>query len=73
MAATRFGSGFMLQCDLVPLLNEGAFGHAGAGGSLGYADPTTGVGYGYLMNQMGGGIAGDPRTIALNEAVRACV
>ncbi|MCP5031439.1 MAG: beta-lactamase family protein [Actinomycetia bacterium] len=73
VAETRFGTGFMLKCDLVPLLNEGAFGHAGAGGSLGYADPTTGVGYGYLMNQMGGGIAGDPRTIALNEAVRACV
>jgi CubicO group peptidase (beta-lactamase class C family) len=73
VAEIRFGTGFMLNCALVPLLNEGSYGHAGAGGSLGYADPETGVGYGYVMNQMGGGIAGDPRTVALNEALRACL
>ena len=49
------------------------FGHAGAGGSLGYADPESGVGYGYVMNQMHSGIAGDPRAIALNDAVRSCL
>lgn len=73
VAETRFGMGFMLDNELVPLLGPNAFGHAGAGGSLGQADPDTGVGYGYVMNQMGGGIAGDPRTISLNEAVRACL
>ena len=57
VAETRFGTGFMLRCALIPLLGEGSYGHAGAGGSLGYADPETGVGYGYVMNQMGGGIA----------------
>ena len=31
------------------------------------------VGYGYVMNQMAGGIAGDPRTITLTDAVRACL
>ena len=65
--------GFMLNNELVPLLGPNAFGHAGAGGSLGQADPDTGVGYGYVMNQMLGGIAGDPRTIRLNDAVRACL
>ena len=55
------------------MLGEGAFGHAGAGGSLGYAHPETGVAYGYVMNQMGGDIAGDPRTRTLNAAVRACL
>lgn len=70
---SRFGYGFMLDGELTPLLSPRAFGHAGAGGSLGYADPENGVGYGYVMNQMGGGIAGDPRTVALNEAVRACL
>ncbi|MEM9606133.1 MAG: serine hydrolase domain-containing protein [Actinomycetota bacterium] len=73
VATTRFGAGFMLHGELPPLLGDGSFGHAGAGGSLGYADPETGVGYGYVMNQMGGGIAGDPRTITLNDAVRACL
>jgi len=70
---TRFGMGFMLENDLVPLLGPNAFGHAGAGGSLGQADPDTGVGYGYVMNQMLAGIAGDPRTVRLNDAVRACL
>jgi len=73
VAKSRFGYGFMLHNELVPLLSSEAFGHAGAGGSLGYADPDTKVGYGYVMNQMAGGIAGDPRTIALNNAVRSCL
>jgi CubicO group peptidase (beta-lactamase class C family) len=68
---SRFGMGFMLDGDLTPMLSPASFGHAGAGGSLGYADPEAKVGYGYVMNQMGGGIAGDPRTVALNEAVRS--
>lgn len=73
VAETRFGMGFMLNNELVPLLSPTSFGHAGAGGSLGQADPESGVGYGYVMNQMAGGIAGDPRTIRLNDAVRSCV
>ncbi len=70
---TRFGMGFMLDGELAPMLSPSSFGHAGAGGSLGYADPEAKVGYGYVMNQMAGGIAGDPRTIALNDAVRSCL
>ena len=73
VAETRFGMGFMLHNALVPLVGPNGFGHAGAGGSLGQADPDTGVGYGYVMNQMAGGIAGDPRTVRLNDAVRACL
>lgn len=73
VAETRFGMGFMLNNPLVPLLSPTSFGHAGAGGSLGQADPESGVGYGYVMNQMMGGIAGDPRTVRLNDAVRACL
>jgi CubicO group peptidase (beta-lactamase class C family) len=69
---TRFGHGFMLHCDTSPLLAEGSFGHYGAGGSLGFADPATGIGFGYVMNAMGGGIAGDPRAVALTDAVRRC-
>ncbi len=68
---TRFGSGFWLHNDLGPMIQDGSFGHPGAGGSLGFANPELGIGYGYVMNQMGGGIAGDPRTIALNAAVLA--
>ena len=70
---TRFGMGFMLDGEFSMMLGPGSFGHPGAGGSLGYADPESGVGYGYVMNQMAGSLAGDPRTVALNEAVRACL
>lgn len=70
---SRFGMGFMLDGELTKMLSPRSFGHAGAGGSLGYADPGSRVGYGYVMNQMQGGVAGDPRTVALNEAVRSCL
>lgn len=66
--ATRFGNGFMLNCDTLKLSGEAAFGHYGAGGSLGFADPERGLAFGYVMNQMGGGIASDPRAVALFEA-----
>ena len=57
LATTRFGLGFMLQSgsgDIYPvdLGNEGAFGHGGAGGSLGFADPKADIGFGYVMNKM---------------------
>ncbi len=70
---SRFGCGYMLHSELTPLIQDGSFGHAGAGGSLGFANPELGIAYGYVMNQMGGGLAGDPRTIALNAAVEACL
>jgi len=70
---TRFSVGFMLHGELTRMIADGSFGHAGAGGSLGYANPELGIGYGYVMNQMGGGIAGDPRTITLNDAVKTCI
>jgi CubicO group peptidase (beta-lactamase class C family) len=49
----RFGLGFMLRHDLMPLgPNPRAFGHPGAGGSMGFADPDAHIGFGYVMNQM---------------------
>ena len=73
MTETKFGMGFMLPDGVVPLAGPRSFGHAGAGGSLGYADPDLGIGYGYVMNQMAGGLLGDPRATRLTEAVVACV
>ncbi len=49
---TRFGSGFQLTMRERPLgPNPHTFGHFGGGGSLGFADPTAGIGFGYVMNQ----------------------
>jgi CubicO group peptidase (beta-lactamase class C family) len=46
-----------------------AFGHAGAGGSLGFADPEQGIGFGYVMNRMESGVPPDERCTALVRAV----
>ncbi len=48
----RIGSGFMLAPTLGPSAPASAFGHSGAGGSLGLADPESGLGFGYVMNRM---------------------
>lgn len=48
------------------------FGHTGWGGSFACADVGTGVAIGYAMNQMGDRLVGDPRAVALCNAVFAC-
>ncbi len=72
--STRFGLGYMLSqprsgARFGP--NPGAFGHPGAGGSVGFADPEARVGFGYVMNRMGPHILLDPRATALIDAVYA--
>jgi CubicO group peptidase (beta-lactamase class C family) len=49
-------------------LSEDAFGHTGAGGSLGFADPGCGLSFGYVMNQMGSEMGNTPRAQALVDA-----
>jgi len=69
---TRFGLGFMLHHELMPLgPNKSAFGHPGAGGSIAFADPEAGIGFAYVMNQMQAGLAGDPRGYRLIRAAYA--
>jgi hypothetical protein len=36
---------------------------------MGFADPATGIGYGYVTSQMGTALTGDPRDVALREAL----
>ncbi|MGH7779465.1 MAG: serine hydrolase domain-containing protein [Candidatus Binataceae bacterium] len=67
---TRIGLGFMLShagARLGP--NPHSFGHPGAGGSLGFADPGAKIGFGYAMNKMGVDAVMDPRTYRLIDAV----
>ena len=45
----------------------------GAGGSLGFADPAAGVGYAYVTSQMGTRLNGDPRDVALRDALHAAI
>ena len=70
---TRFGSGFFLPSPFSPLMGPRSFGHAGAGGSLAFADPEAGVGFAYVMNQMQQGLSADPRPASLVSALRAAL
>ncbi|MEV6649302.1 serine hydrolase domain-containing protein [Streptomyces sp. NPDC051219] len=70
---TRFGLGFMLHGPASPLLGPGSFGHPGRGGSLGFADPESGIALGYVTNGMRKGVTADPRAQALVRAVREVV
>lgn len=77
---TRFGLGFMLgmdnrrrpRADSV-VLGDGAFGHVGAGGSIGIADPQVGLALGYSMNAMGPGILLNERGQSLVDATYAAL
>ncbi|MEE2768570.1 MAG: serine hydrolase domain-containing protein [Actinomycetota bacterium] len=68
-----WGMGFMRDLEMNPMLTEESFGHSGAGGSLAFGDLECKVGFGYVMNQMGNGVTGDPRANALVDAVRKCL
>jgi CubicO group peptidase (beta-lactamase class C family) len=69
----RYGLGFGLGPSLPPACGPGAFGHSGAGGSLGFADAAEGIGFGYVMNAMQLGAAVDPRQQRLVRAVYAAL
>lgn len=77
---TRFGEGFMLSIDNRDLpgdgqsaiIGDGAFGHVGMGGSIGFADPDVGFSFGYTMNKMGGGILLNARGQSLVDAAYSC-
>ena len=64
----QFSLGFMKTCPSWPFGHAGAFGAPGAGGSLGFADPQSGMAYAYVTNRMGG-VTGDPRDLALRNAI----
>jgi CubicO group peptidase (beta-lactamase class C family) len=73
LTPTRFSMGFNLSLpDEKMGPNPRAFGHSGAGGSLGFADPDAAVGFGYAMNQMLPSNLIDVRAAALIEALYGC-
>ena len=75
---TRFALGFMKTMDNrnepagvqdSVLISEDAFGHVGAGGSFGFADPKDRMSFGYTMNRMGPGLSLNERGQSLVDAV----
>lgn len=81
--ATRFSPGFMCSMDNrrrpagldtdSAVLSATAFGHVGAGGSIGFADPAERLSMGYVMNRMGPGILLNERGQRLVDAVYTCL
>ena len=77
MTPTRFGLGCMLDQPKVANatfgLGAGAFGHPGAGGSVGFADPEHDVAVGFAVNTLGPYVLMDPRAQQLVRVLRACL
>ena len=69
----RFSLGFMKHGPVWTFGNEGSFGFPGSGGSLGFADPKAGVSYAYVTSQMGTALTGDPRDLALRNALYSII
>jgi CubicO group peptidase (beta-lactamase class C family) len=67
----QFALGFMKSNPGFSFGSPGSFGHPGAGGSLGFADPAAQIGYAYVPNRKSVEFAGDPRDVALRQALYA--
>jgi CubicO group peptidase (beta-lactamase class C family) len=70
---SAYGLGFMLGSSFGAANPPNVFGHAGAGGSLAFADPEVGVAFGYVMNDLRFGADGDPRSESLVRAMYEAV
>lgn len=68
---SRIASGFGLPSPQLPWYSPAAFGFGGHGGSLGYADPGTGIAFGYVMNRLHDGPTPDERAAGLIRALHA--
>ncbi|HET9530551.1 MAG TPA: serine hydrolase domain-containing protein [Blastocatellia bacterium] len=65
----QFSLGFMKSSPSWPFGRPGSFGAPGAGGSLGFADPESRIGYAYVPNRKSVALTGDPRDVALRHAL----
>ena len=68
-----FSLGFMKEEPHLFTASPGAFGHPGAGGTLGWCDPAHELSIGYVMNKMDFYGTNDPREVALREAMYRCI
>ncbi|GGW29265.1 esterase [Streptomyces lucensis JCM 4490] len=73
VVGTRFGLGYMLHGGASPMLSPASFGHPGRGGALAFADPGTGIAFGYVTNGFRKSVTADPRAQALVRALRTAL
>jgi CubicO group peptidase (beta-lactamase class C family) len=65
----RWGCGFLCNVNGIYGPEPRAFGHSGWGGAFAFADPARNLGFAYTMNRMGTDLVGDPRNVALIDAI----
>jgi CubicO group peptidase (beta-lactamase class C family) len=68
---SRWGYGFQLDSEARHYIADGCFGHDGAGGQVGFADPRRRIGFGYVTNWMMG--PEDQRATRIIDTLRALV
>ncbi|HEY2710846.1 MAG TPA: serine hydrolase domain-containing protein [Caulobacteraceae bacterium] len=69
----QYGLGYEFARDVLPMMGPGSFGHAGAGGRIGFAHPESGIAAAFVANTMLTVPAGpDPRWTWM-EALRTAV
>jgi CubicO group peptidase (beta-lactamase class C family) len=77
LTPTRFGLGCMLDQPTLANATYGlgakAFGHPGAGGSTGFADPERDVAFGFVTNTLGPYVLMDPRAQKLARVLGECL
>lgn len=77
LTSTRFGLGMMLdqpgQANATYGLGARAFGHPGAGGSTGFADPERDVAFGFVVNTLGPYVLMDPKAQRLARILGECL
>ncbi|OBY92918.1 EstA family serine hydrolase [Pseudomonas sp. AU11447] len=77
LTCTRFGLGCMLDQPNVANATYGlgpqAFGHPGAGGSIGFADPERELAFGFVVNTLGPYVLMDPRAQRLARLAGDCL
>ena len=77
LTGTRFGLGCMLDQPAVANATFGlgprSFGHPGAGGSVGFADPERDVAFGFVTNSLGPYVLMDPRPQRLAAVLKDCL
>ena len=67
-----FAMGFVTPSEKLAFDAPGSYGHAGAGGSVSFADPVREMSFSYIMNRMKDSMFTDPRAVRLIEAASRC-
>ena len=73
LGARTWAAGVVLNSEGNYGPNKLTFGHTGWGGSFGCGDLDCGLAIGYVHNQMGPDVTGDPRGISLCRAIYDCL